>query len=150
MPLQLEADNLADVGPDASGRPAKLDPRAAQAWLRMREAAEREGCRLLLLSGFRSVERQRELFEKKVRSGIPIADVLRQLAFPGYSEHHTGRAIDIGSPDAEHLTDKFAATREFAWMVSSAATFGFRLSYPKENAAGIAYEPWHWYFSEKK
>jgi len=75
---------------------------------------------------------------------MSLADILKVSAYPGYSEHHTGRAVDIGSPDCAHLTEAFEATREFSWLAEHAAGFGFVLSYPRDNPHGIAFEPWHW------
>lgn len=150
MSPQTETTSLVEVGLDAFGRPAKLAPCAARAWIEMREAAAKEEVRLLLLSAFRSVERQRGVLKKKLESGVLLADALRFVAFPGYSEHHTGRAIDIGSLDCAHLTEEFEGTRAYTWLARHAQRFGFSLSYPRENSAGIAYEPWHWFMREEK
>lgn len=110
----------------------------------MHFAAESDGARLLLLSGFRSIARQTEIVRRKIEAGKSLEEVLRTSAYPGFSEHHTGRAIDLGSPDCEHLSEAFEATREFHWLTRHASRFGFFLSYPRHNPAGIAYEPWHW------
>ncbi len=147
MPLQEEATTLVVVGCDAFGRELRLTPEAASAWLTMREAAEADGLRLLALSGFRSVARQREIVQRKLAAGIPWAEILRVSAYPGHSEHHTGCAVDIGSPDGEHLAESFEGTREFRWLVAHASRFGFVLSYPRNNASGVTYEPWHWRWS---
>lgn len=144
MPRCEEAPELHVVGPDVFGRETHLTHATAQAWEAMRLAAEKAGVRLLFISGFRSVERQAEIVQSKLQSGLALPEVLKVNAYPGYSEHHTGRAVDIGSPDCAHLTEAFARTREFAWLQRHAASFGFALSYPRENACGIAFEPWHW------
>jgi D-alanyl-D-alanine carboxypeptidase len=115
----------------------------------MRETASKAGVALLAVSGFRSIERQAEIIRAKLSSGQKIEDILRLVAAPGYSEHHTGRAIDIGTPGEEPLTEAFADTPAFRWLAENAGHFGFRLSYPKGNAHGIAYEPWHWCFHAK-
>ena len=65
-------------------------------------------------------------------------------AAPGYSEHHTGRAIDITTPGTQPLEPAFETTPAFEWLTGSAHEFGFRMSYPRNNRHGIAYEPWHW------
>ena len=65
---------------------------------------------------------------------------------PGYSEHHTGNAIDLTSKELKGLSVSFEDTEEFAWLVDHAETYGFYLSYPKDNKEGIMYEPWHWMF----
>jgi len=144
MPRCEEATQFRSVGADALGREARLAPATADAWLAMQRAAEDDGVRLLLVSAFRSVARQTEIIQRKLEAGIPLADILKVSAYPGYSEHHTGRAVDIGSPDCAHLTEDFETTREFVWLTTHAAAFGFSLSYPRANEAGITFEPWHW------
>lgn len=146
MPRFVEAADLCPAGPDAFGRETLLTPATAEAWRAMQQAAARaEGVELLLLSGFRSIERQTQIVQKKLEAGISLDEILKVNAYPGHSEHHTGRAIDIGSPDCEHLTEAFETTKEYAWLAAHAAGFGFSLSYPRANQHGIAFEPWHWY-----
>jgi D-alanyl-D-alanine carboxypeptidase len=140
-----EAARLVAVGhaPD-DGKLVRLAPRAAAAWREMRAAAARDGIVLLPLSGFRSVARQAVLIRKKLAAGESIEEILRLVAAPGYSEHHTGRALDIGSPDDIALDEEFARTAAFRWLRRHAGEFGFQLSFPRRNPHGIAYEPWHW------
>ena len=144
MPRHAEAADLASVGSDTSGRDALLAPAAARAWRLMRESARREGMELLMVSAFRPVGRQRAIVVAKLARGEPLEGVLRVSAYPGHSEHHTGRAADIGAPGSADLTERFDGTREFAWLVQYAGRFGFSMTYPKGNAHGVAYEPWHW------
>lgn len=149
MPRHAEANQLAPVGKDTSGRSAFLTPDAAAAWAAMRDAAAREGIELLLVSAYRDVTRQREIIRAKLSSGIPLAEILRVSAYPGFSEHHSGRAVDIGAPGCEGLTGEFEGTPQFSWLMERAGGFGFKLSYPRVNRFGIAYEPWHWCFEGK-
>lgn len=144
MPRCAEATSLRAVGVDVFGREVRLTPPAAEAWLAMRQAAEDAGLQLLLVSAFRSIERQTEIVRRKLESGMSLEDILKTSAYPGHSEHHTGRAVDLGSPACAHLTELFAHTPEFAWLDAHAARFGFALSYPRANTRGIAFEPWHW------
>ena len=73
-----------------------------------------------------------------------MAQILRVSAAPGYSEHHSGRALDITTPGYAALEEEFELSPAFAWLKKHAKTFRFRLSYPRRNTHGIAYEPWHW------
>lgn len=139
-----EATELVSIGADVLGREQKLAPRAAAAWGGMREAAERDGITLLVVSGFRSVDYQRALIQRKLDNGRRIEDILKINAAPGYSEHHTGRALDITAPDCPPLEQGFETTGAFAWLKQHAGEHGFRLSYPRDNPHGISYEPWHW------
>ncbi len=144
MPRFAEATTLQSVGVDTLGRKIEMTPDTAQSWLQMKRTSEEADVQILLISGFRSIARQTEIIQRKLAARIPMKDILRVNAYPGHSEHHTGRALDLGSPDAEHLTEAFEATREFAWLNEHAAQFGFNLSYPRNNPHGITYEPWHW------
>ncbi len=144
MPRHAEPDQLQPVGPDSSGRAAFLAPAAALAWASMRDAAARDGVELLLVSAFRSIERQGAIIAAKVASGKSLDEILRVSAYPGFSEHHSGLAVDVGAPGCEDLTERFEGTAQFAWLVGNAGRFGFALTYPRGNRFGIAYEPWHW------
>jgi len=144
MAVQAEARELVSVGANPYGRDIRLAPPAAAAWARMRDDAAASGVALVAISGFRSVERQAEIIRGKLASGDTIDAILRSVAAPGYSEHHTGRAIDIGVPDEPPLTEEFARTPAFLWLQANAVRHGFHLSYPRGNTQGLAYEPWHW------
>jgi zinc D-Ala-D-Ala carboxypeptidase len=149
LPLQVEATRLITIARNADGMDIQLSPKAALAWLRLKDSAARSGVTLVAISGFRSVERQSEIIRAKLLSGQAIEEILQTVAAPGCSEHHTGRALDIGIPGEEALTEGFADTPAFYWLEVNAGSFGFRLSYPRDNPHGISYEPWHWCFHEK-
>lgn len=110
----------------------------------MQAAAAADGIVLLPLSAFRSVARQTAIIRRKLARGERIRRILKVNSLPGCSEHHTGRALDLGTPAHLQLEASFASTREFRWLRKHAAKFGFHLSYPRHNRQGIAYEPWHW------
>ena len=140
-----EAERLVSIGRAVDDRRRlRLAPRAASAWRRMQAAANRDGVILLPLSAFRSVARQTLIIRRKLARGQPIADILKVSAIPGCSEHHTGRALDLGTTGHLALEASFARTRAFRWLIVHAGRFGFRLSYPRRNPHGINYEPWHW------
>ena len=143
-PLQAEAENLVDAGPDCFGRPQRLQADACSAWQRMQCQAAADGVSLHLVSAYRSVEYQCDVIRRKRESGRRIEDILRVNALPGYSEHHTGRAIDLGTEGCPALEEEFEHTAAFRWLQDQAAMFGFVLSYPRGNPMGISYEPWHW------
>jgi zinc D-Ala-D-Ala carboxypeptidase len=142
--LQAQATRLVSIGKKPDGSEIELTPEAADAWTRMRNAASIAGNSIVALSGFRTVNRQREIIREKLSAGQTIGSILETVAAPGYSEHHTGRAIDIGLPGEEPLTEDFGGTAAYRWLESNAGSFGFVLSYPKGNPHGISYEPWHW------
>jgi D-alanyl-D-alanine carboxypeptidase len=148
MEVHPEATSLVLVGIDHFDREAFLVPAAAEAWLRLHEAATRSGLNLLLISAFRSFARQAALFQRKIDQGWRPKDIMCIVAPPGYSEHHTGRAVDVGAPGHTELTEDFELTNEFKWLQSRAASYGFSMSYPRDNPKGVQYEPWHWLFTD--
>lgn len=139
-----EPARLEFIGLDTRQRPQWLAPRAARAWVRMREAAARDGVDLQVVSAFRSVEYQLGILRRKLDRGQTMEPILRVSAAPGYSEHHSGRALDVTAPGFAALEEKFKRSPAFAWLAANARRFGFHLSYPRGNPHGIAYEPWHW------
>ena len=143
-PVFDEATDLVDVGPNLVGRMQRLTPDTAASWQEMLSAAREAGITLMIVSGFRSIEYQASLIRKKINAGQELSDILAVNAAPGFSEHHTGRAIDIASPGSRPLTEDFESSEAFAWLEENAARFGFSMSYPRENPQGFIYEPWHW------
>lgn len=138
-PLHLWA-----IGKDIHDRDQYLAPAAARAWLRMRAAAAADGHDLQVVSAFRSTAYQLELLRRKRERGQSIGQILAVSAAPGYSEHHSGRALDLTTPGFAALEEEFERSPAFAWLTGHAARFSFRLSFPRENRHGMAYEPWHW------
>ena len=147
LPFHTEASSaeLVTVAEAAADhREILLIALAAAAWCRLRDAAAADGITLLPLSGFRSIARQTEIIRAKLAAGRTIDDILRTIAAPGCSEHHTGRALDLGTPGEPSLEEGFAQTPAYAWLTRRAGEFGFMLSYPRDNPHGIGFEPWHW------
>ena len=114
--------------------------------LKMREEAKKDEIYLVFLSGYRSINLQNDIFYslKSIRNQ-EAAERARVSAPPGYSEHSTGFAIDIGDAtkrETDFETD-FENTDAFRWLIKNAAKFHFKLSFKKDNKY-IDYEPWHW------
>ncbi len=114
--------------------------------LKMQEEAKKDGIYLVFLSGYRSINLQNHIFYslKSIRNQ-EAAERARVSAPPGYSEHSTGFAIDIGDAtqrETDFETD-FENTDAFKWLKKNAAKFHFKLSFNKDNKY-IDYEPWHW------
>lgn len=132
----------------------ELQTEAAEAYRQMAKAAEADGVSLMLCSGYRSVEYQQGLFDKKVEQclseGLSQEDAEIKaatiVAAPGHSEHNTGLAADIVTPDHQMLDTAFEQTPAFVWLSQHAAEYGFILRYPRDKTAitGIIYEPWHY------
>lgn len=144
LPLHPEARSLTPAGLGSDGRDKLLTAAAARAWFALRAAAETDGVALLLVSAFRSVDFQAALIRNKLAKGRAIAEILTVNAPPGCSEHHTGRAVDLGVAGCPPLEEEFETTPAFAWLAEHAGRYGFVMSYPRGNAEGYLYEPWHW------
>ena len=136
--------------PDRTNQAAE---EAYQPMCDMLKAARKDGMILEVCSSYRSVERQKELFEEDmralVRRGYSYLDaydeVARETMPPGYSEHSTGLAFDIVALDYQMLDQKQETTEENQWLREHCAEYGFILRYPKdkEDITGIDYESWH-------
>jgi D-alanyl-D-alanine carboxypeptidase len=143
-PAFAEATELTDVEANLVGTMQRLAPETAIAWREMKSAASDAGVQLLMVSGFRSIRHQAELIRRKLAAGQAIEAILTVNAAPGFSEHHTGRAVDVATPGTRPLTAEFAASPAFAWLQTNAGAFGFAMPYGRNNRYGFEYEPWHW------
>ena len=129
------------------GRGIQLRGSAAQAYREMTAAAQAAGIQVVPISGFRSIADQEYLFFQRAQTQAQRPQQRAEVsAPPGYSEHHTGYAIDVGdaSMPQTDIEVSFEQTPAFGWLQNNAARFGFELSFPPDNAQGISYEPWHW------
>jgi zinc D-Ala-D-Ala carboxypeptidase len=150
LTLMPEATELVLVEVDDLGRKQMLAAPAASAWFRLCSAAERAGVVLKAASAFRSVDRQVEIIRDKIVAGASVGTILTAVAPPGYSEHHTGCAVDVTTDGSIPMEIEFEETAAFRWLTENAATYGFSLSFPRNNRFGYQYEPWHWRFGGEK
>jgi zinc D-Ala-D-Ala carboxypeptidase len=143
-----EPDRLVDAGRFIRGtyeRSEALDFEANNAFQTMLTAAKAEGVFPMPISGFRTIADQRILFEKQVERKGSEEAAAKWSAPPGYSEHHTGYAIDIGDMNSDtDLKMTFQDTNVYRWLVINAPKFGFEQSFPYNNPQGVSFEPWHW------
>ena len=147
--IQSTPPDLVSIGLDMFGREQKLRVTAAKAWRSMHLAATESGIDIQVVSAYRSLEYQVELIRRKIAGGETLKKILETLAAPGYSEHQGGCAVDIGGNESEPVTESFDRTLAFGWLQDNASKFDFFMSYPRDNAHGIVYEPWHWCFAEE-
>lgn len=138
---EASVNDLVSVGNDQ-----KLKSSAAKSFTQMVSAAKNSGANLLPLSGFRSVEAQKELFYGVAKDrGQTPEERAKVSAPPGFSEHHTGYTIDIGDANetGTHTNPSFENTKSFKWLQSNAGKYGWELSFQKGDL-NVSYEPWHW------
>lgn len=141
---EVPAAELVSVAPGL-----ELQRDAASSLLAMQAAAGADGVNLVVLSAYRSIDLQKRLFfDVKSARNQSARERAQVSAPPGYSEHSTGYAVDLGDADAPqaNLASSFAQTRAFAWLEQNAARFHFILSFPPGNPQGVNHEPWHWRF----
>ena len=120
---------------------------AANEFLQMQGNARAEGVILVPISAFRSVQDQNQVFfGVKQQRNQQVRERAEVSAPPGYSEHHTGYAIDIGDGQAPgtNLSQSFEKTAAYKWLKNHAAQYNFENSFTRDNAQGVSYEPWHW------
>lgn len=98
---------------------------------------------LTLGSAFRSLSHQQDIINRKTREKKPAKQIYHFSAPSGYSEHHTGLAVDF-SP----INDTFTNTKGYQWLLDNAADYGWYQTFTKEYSAksGVAEESWHWKF----
>lgn len=120
----------------------------AEAFKEMKKAAKKEGVKLKVVSGYRSSHYQIQVFRRKFGGKCPTDEQmkarLKYSAPSGFSEHHTGLAVDINETE-----DWFKDTKEYTWLCNHAKEYGFELSFPENNSQGLGFEPWHWRYVGK-
>jgi len=125
-----------------------MRPEAAVQLEKMRAAMREDRLNLVIISTYRTIERQRVLFNNAVaRRGVQRAE--RAFARPGHSEHNVGLAVDVmhrGYTGGTLTSMRFERSRQFTWLVENAHEYGFILRYPLgyTEICGYIFEPWHW------
>ncbi|MER2171101.1 MAG: M15 family metallopeptidase [Psychrobacillus psychrodurans] len=119
---------------------------ARAAFQEMAAEATLSGYDLIAFSTYRSFDYQTQLYDRYVTNdGQDAAD--RYSARPGYSEHQTGLAFDIGEQHFEQhfAKESFGETEAGKWVAANAHKYGFIMRYPNgsEKITGYMYEPWH-------
>jgi len=123
-----------------------VNPDTKEALLKMTEQAQKDSVFLIVKSGYRSPAYQRRILKRRLDSGAVFDEVIKIVAPPGYSEHHTGRAVDFANNGTP-----FYKSKSYRWLKINAADYGFRETYPQDDSGAVRWEPWHWYLpSEKK
>lgn len=144
LDLCEECSQLVSIGQDMFDREQSMTPQAALAWAEMKDAAASSGIELQAVSAFRTVEYQAGIIKRKLDAGQSMTQILSASAAPGYSEHHSGRAIDISTPGCKPLHEEFENSSAFEWLRQTAGNYGFSMSYPRDNPHDVCFEPWHW------
>ncbi|MEL7226290.1 MAG: M15 family metallopeptidase [Cyanobacteria bacterium J06576_12] len=148
---EADPESLTVIGSFGVGqyqRYESLAPDAALALMNMIYAARDQGVWIVPASAYRTIDLQRELFDNQVKRKGSSKTAAESTAPPGFSEHHTGYAVDLvdGYNKEADINQQFSTTQAFEWLTQNAGKYGYELSFPHNNAQGVNYEPWHWRF----
>lgn len=147
---EISGDKLVTLSNEekTSGKTQKISKDAYKDFKRMREDFKAQtGLDLSVLSGFRSVNEQQNIINRKKQEGKSDRQIYKLSAPAGYSEHHTGGAIDfsINKSTALDNTGVWADNAKgYLWLKNNAHKYGFTQTFTKGNSQGVAQENWHW------
>jgi len=161
--LDAEEDlRFTEIISDDSQQAVLLRFEAAEAFEEMRNEAMQDGVELIVVSGFRSFKRQKQIWENKwfgktLTNGVNLAEgnlspiakaeaILKFSAMPGTSRHHWGTDIDINSVEPEYF-ESGEGEDVISWLLLNAGKFDFDMPYTSKqvtNRTGYEAEPWHW------
>lgn len=123
-----------------------IHPAAKEPLRELVNAAKRDGVTLTPGSIFRSAARQRQIVNNKRSQGQSPRQIYYSSSHPGFSEHHTGLAVDF-TP----INNSFANTPAYRWLRSHAAQYGWEQTFTADYSAysGVSEESWHWRYVGK-
>lgn len=147
--VESEVPDLVRINQPTDGRKHYFDARAIDQLNAMMDDAAAAGLNLYIISSFRTLDYQTNLFERRVKERMAqgysraVAEniVAEGTARPGTSDHQLGLAIDFNT-----IEDGFEKTAEYKWLIKHCAEYGFILRFPadKEDITKVMYEPWHY------
>lgn len=137
-----------------------VDARILEDLNTMMADAEAQGVRLIVCSAYRDIQYQTTLYQNKVNELVADgysqeaaeAEAATIVSYPGTSEHNSGLAVDLVTPEYQVLNEGYAETDAAKWLAAHAPEYGFILRYPKgfEGITGIIFEPWHYRYVGKE
>lgn len=144
-----------EVGLEAiPGTEQSVDKRIYEPLMTMIGDMKAQGLSPIVCSGYRTLDKQEKLFNRKVLSYVKAGhtkeesyNLARQtISIPGSGEHCLGLAVDFYTRRYHKLERAFEDTPESKWLVEHAQDYGFVMRYGenKTDITGIQYEPWHY------
>lgn len=149
LPDQYAPDDIVDIPTTYAFEGNQIREEVYEAFKEMADAAAEDGITLIVNSGYRTYEYQKELYEQyESANGTDYAD--SYAARPNYSEHQTGLALDIVTYGM--TMDNFDESDTYKWLIANCTDYGFILRYPegKEEITGYSYESWHYRYLGKE
>lgn len=95
-------------------------------------------------SAYRTKEYQQQVWDEAVSAyGESYAE--KYVAVPGYSEHHTGLAADLGIIYEDGSEGSFSESQNAVWMEQNCSRYGFVRRYAEDKASitKVSNEAWH-------
>jgi len=136
------------------GTEQSVDKRIYEPLMAMIGDMKAQGLSPIVCSGYRTLDKQEKLFNRKVLSFVKAGhtkeesyNLARQtISIPGSGEHCLGLAVDFYTRRYHKLERAFEDTPESKWLVEHAQDYGFVMRYGenKTDITGIQYEPWHY------
>lgn len=136
------------------GTEQSVDKRIYEPLMAMIGDMKAQGLSPIVCSGYRTLDKQEKLFNRKVLSFVKAGhtkeesyNLARQtISIPGSGEHCLGLAVDFYTRRYHKLERAFEDTPESKWLVEHAQDYGFVMRYGenKTHITGIQYEPWHY------
>ena len=123
-----------------------------QAYIKMYDAALKQGITLNIISGTRSFYDQHYKWDSKWYDGqfagikneaAKGTQLLRWWSMPGTSRHHWGTDMDLTNLQLSYYQTA-QGKKMYDWMVQNAASYGFYQPFNAGRTAGYQEEKWHW------
>lgn len=166
--VPIEVEHLLGLNPShLKSSSVGLERETYKAFQLMKRAASNDKIDIKIVSGYRSFQRQKEIWERKFlqlsKTKTPteaISEIITYSSIPGTSRHHWGTDIDIidgsvPSPQGGLLQEKnyhghAAFSKMKSWMDTYSKDFGFELVYTDDpDRTGFNFEPWHFSYAPK-
>jgi hypothetical protein len=149
-----ETNGFSKVPDEMCSKPMYVQTEVLSVFVKMREAAAKDGINLYIVSGTRTFNDQKAIWERKWNSlistnkdSMAVAnEILKFSSMPGTSRHHWGTDIDLVSVDPAYFESE-AGDRIYKWLILHAHEYGFCQVYSNKEEtgrSGYSMEKWHW------
>ena len=151
---------LADEHTRGSGRGAYLRKETYAAFIKMSDAARKEGVELTIISATRNFESQKRIWENKWNGKVLVEGknlttvtdlkerarlILLYSSMPSTSRHHWGTDMDLNALENSYF-DSGEGLKIYSWLKTHAGEYGFCQPYTSKDTGRTGYEEerWHW------
>jgi len=145
--------NFSIVSSKYSSKTIYLRKEVLQKFDQMYAAALKDGIKLVIISGTRSFNHQKYIWDRKWAKNIlkmdsisAVKEIMKYSSMPSTSRHHWGTDIDLNSLENSYF-EKGEGKKIFDWLVANAFKYGFHMTYDNQEETkrtGYKMEKWHW------